>query len=263
MNSDTHQPPAVDPARPPRRSALQRAWMATPDWVFRVLGASVFFGFIALNIPAYRSGIWQHGTFYRFEGGYELWIPWRVLVDLTYLIIALAFCFRTRPLWRAATAREVLLPLIAAFWPLLPFFMGAALHRIDTDWTARFEAFMWDRQKWQHPIFLVGSMLIVIGNLMDIAGYATLFRSISIAAEARELKTSGLYRIVRHPIYLGQILAQGGIWLFYARTHLAWIAFYAAFVAMQLYRSRVEDRVLERAFGEQYLAWKRKTFWFV
>ena len=112
-------------------------------------------------------------------------------------------------------------------------------------------------------MFLCGTALIVVGNLIDVSGYATLFRSVSIAAEARELKVTGLYRIVRHPIYLGQILAQAGVWLFYARTHVVWITFYVAFVAMQLYRSRLEDRVLQRAFGEPYLTWKRRTFWFV
>jgi protein-S-isoprenylcysteine O-methyltransferase Ste14 len=52
------------------------------------------------------------------------------------------------------------------------------------------------------------------------------------------------------------------VWLLYARTHFVWIAFYACFVAMQLYRARVEEEVLERAFGEQYTKWKRETYWF-
>jgi protein-S-isoprenylcysteine O-methyltransferase Ste14 len=121
---------------------------------------------------------------------------------------------------------------------------------------------MWKRQL-SFATFASGTALVLVGNALDVWGYGKLFRSISIVPEARDLKVSGPYRFVRHPIYLGQMLAQAGVWLFFAQTHVVWIAFYACFVGMQLYRSRLEDRVLERAFGEPYLAWKRRTFWFV
>ena len=106
-------------------------------------------------------------------------------------------------------------------------------------------------------------MLLTLGNALDVWGYATLCRSLSIVAEARILKTHGPYRFIRHPIYLGQFISQGAIWLVLVRLQPIWALFYVAFIAMQLYRSRVEDRVLERAFGDRYRAWKKKTFWFV
>jgi len=245
-----------------RPSWPMRLWLATPDWLFRVIGAGFFFTYLAVRLPAYTRGFWQSGAWYKFAGGFELHIPYRILVDISYLLIALAFCFRITPQRRAARASEIILPLMAAFWPFLPFSLLAALRVVSPDWASQYDAFMFNPKAWAPWQFLGGSALIVLGILIEIWGYAVLFRSVSIVAEARQLKVIGPYRLARHPIYLGQFFAQGGLWLFYAQTHVVWIAFYLCFVAMQLYRARVEEAVLERAFGETYLAWKRKTFWF-
>lgn len=246
-----------------RPSWPMRCWLVTPDWLFRVLGAGFFLAYLAVRLPAYAQGFWRSGAWYTFAGGLELYVPHRVLVDITYLLIALAFCFRLKPRTRAATAREVVLPLVAAFWPFLPFALEAALELIATpDSANRYKTFMLDASNWRPWQFLGGSALLVLGILLQIWGYAVLFRSLSIVAEARRLKVTGPYRITRHPIYLGQFFALGGFWLFYAQTHVVWIAFYLCFVILQLWRARVEEVVLERAFGERYTAWKRKTFWF-
>ncbi len=104
---------------------------------------------------------------------------------------------------------------------------------------------------------------MTIGLSIEVWGYAILARSLSIVPEARDLKVTGPYRFVRHPVYFGQFIAQGGFLLLAANTHWVWISLYALFVAMQLYRSKLEDHVLEKAFGEPYREWKEKTFWFV
>lgn len=246
-----------------RSSWPMRLWLAAPDWLFRVMGAGFFFTYLFVRLPVYTEGSDRAFAWYYFAGGFKLYIPYRVLVDISYLLIALAFCFRIKPLTRAARQREIVLPVIAAFWPFLPFAVLTVLQVASPDWAGRYDAFMFNPQAWAPWQFLVGSTLIVLGILLEIWGYAILFRAVSIVAEARQLKVTGPYRLARHPIYLGQFFAQGGLWLFYARTHVVWIAFYVCFVAMQLYRARVEEVVLERAFGERYGAWKRKTFWFI
>jgi protein-S-isoprenylcysteine O-methyltransferase Ste14 len=110
---------------------------------------------------------------------------------------------------------------------------------------------------------IVGTTLITAGNLIDLWGYTVLTRSFGIVPEARELKTSGPYRFVRHPVYLGQFISQGGVWFCFARLHWVWIGMYVVFVAMQLYRSKLEDRVLAEAFGDPCREWQQRTFWFV
>lgn len=249
-------------ALPP--SLLTRAWLAAPDWLFRAIGAATFFGYLLLQIPEYFNDFWKVGAYFHFDDNRTLHLPWgRMLIDATYLLIALAFCVRVPPRRRADRPLQILLPFVAAFWPFLPFLIDAAGKWTGATWHTGYKQFMMDPATWTAQRFLIGSGLIVLGNALDVWGYGTLLRSCSIVAEARELKVTGPYRIVRHPIYLGQMLAQSGVWLFYAQRHWVWAAFLFCFIAMQLWRSRVEDAVLERHFGPRYTAWKAQTFWFV
>lgn len=240
-------------------SLFMRLWLATPDWVFRTLGVTFFVLWLSTQIHFYTD--W-----------YQLYLVYRkpvmflqpiklVLVHSTLLIVMLSFIFRLPAKSRASRPREIILPVIGGFWPFVPFLIQMVL---DWKWPAAakaYNAFTWVNSP-SIQVFVTGSVLILLGNALDVWGYASLFRSISIVAEARELKVTGPYLLVRHPIYLGHFIAQAGMWLFFAKTHWVWITFYLFFVFVQLYRSRVEEEVLERAFGERYLQYKRETFWF-
>ena len=132
----------------------------------------------------------------------------------------------------------------------------------NPEWEQTYYDFLW-RTAYTWQLALVYGIVMTIGFSLEVWGYAVLFRSLSIVPEARDLKVTGPYRFVRHPIYLGQFIAQGGFLLIAARSHWLWISLYVVFVAMQLYRSKLEDRVLATAFGEPYREWQRRTFWFV
>jgi len=81
----------------------------------------------------------------------------------------------------------------------------------------------------------------------------------SVRPEARRLVTAGLYSRIRHPIYVfgstaffGAILAMLG-W----SVLVAWVIV----AAVQVRRAGREDQVLAQAFGQEYEAYKDKT-WF-
>lgn len=253
------------------RGLLGRAWLAVPAWAFQAAGALVFLGYVATQLPAYFTDFNRVGLVY-FNTPDDTWyVPWgKVLVDLNFLIIGLAFIFRAPAKRVVSRPRDIIIPVIAAFWPMFPFWVlgalsllaGPAIGIIDPRLPATLRDFMFDAARWTQGRFIAGAGLIVVGNALDVWAYATLFRSISIVPEARELKTGGPYRFVRHPVYFGQMLAQGGVWLVLARTHVVWIAFYLGFVAMQLHRSRLEENVLERHFGEDYRAYRKRAIWF-
>lgn len=249
-----------------------RCWLATPDWVFRAIGAGLILAFIASRAGEYRDFPRVEPAVQPVVGadaagrpiyGAIIYFPLaRVLVDLTFLLIAIAFIVRLPPRRRAGRPREIIIPLVAAVWPLTPILLLGLLTATHSDLTKHLSGLM-SLHNHSYPRFYAGVTLMCIGNAFDLWGYGTLFRSISITAEARELKVTGPYQWVRHPIYLGQFIAQGGFWLVLVRFHWVWVVFYGLFVVMQLYRARIEEGVLEHTFGEPFTAWKRKTFWFL
>lgn len=90
-------------------------------------------------------------------------------------------------------------------------------------------------------------------------GLWTLKRSFSVTVEARELVTGGPYRLVRHPVYLGEMLTAAAVCVF----RWSWINAFllVLFVGIQLYRSKMEEAKLSRVFPA-YGGFAAKTLWF-
>jgi len=75
---------------------------------------------------------------------------------------------------------------------------------------------------------------------------------------AEVLNTSGIYSVVRHPLYLGNFVIWLGIAMF---CRLWWLTAIFA-LAFWIYYERImfaEGEFLRRKFGEAYLAWAEKT----
>jgi len=75
---------------------------------------------------------------------------------------------------------------------------------------------------------------------------------------AESLNTSGIYSMVRHPLYLGNYLMWIGIVFF----TFNWAFVIIVTLAFWLYYERImfaEERFLERKFGEDYMNWANKT----
>jgi protein-S-isoprenylcysteine O-methyltransferase Ste14 len=242
-----------------------RLWLAAPDWMFRVLGFSFFAGFMAIVGQKYSNGeFWKMVPWSDVPGFGVIRMPWvPVLVDATYILMAISYVVRINPRHRADNGFVISITLLTAFAPFLVVsWIPWSLGLFNSDWETAYFMFLWRNPiYWYHA--LAAALLITLGIAIDVWGYFVLCRSFGIVPEARELKTTGPYRWVRHPIYLGQFLSQAGVLLFFARTHVVWIGMYCLFVGLQLYRSKLEDNVLSKAFGAEYDAWKKRTFWFV
>ena len=81
----------------------------------------------------------------------------------------------------------------------------------------------------------------------------------SVGAEARKLVTNGLYAKIRHPIYVFGTFA----FLFVVLALQGWFALviWAIVLLIQVRRAQKEERLLMEMFGEEYAAYKSKT-WF-
>lgn len=97
-------------------------------------------------------------------------------------------------------------------------------------------------------LHLASLLLAIAGTGFAICAVLVLGRSISILPEARRLVTRGPYALVRHPLYLGEIVALAGVALQYLS---AWALLLLGLVsAFQLQRMKYEERVLFQIFPE-------------
>jgi protein-S-isoprenylcysteine O-methyltransferase Ste14 len=99
-------------------------------------------------------------------------------------------------------------------------------------------------------LVLPGDILATAGLAYSVWALAYLRRSFSIIPEARRLVTGGPYGLSRHPVYLGEIATAIGVNLATA----GWLGALAVvyFIGAELLRMRWEERVLSRAFPEDY-----------
>ena len=112
--------------------------------------------------------------------------------------------------------------------------------------------------RWLRPAACV---ILVLGIVIRAVAIATLGRAFSANVALRSgqrLQQSGLYRLVRHPSYLGLELIFLGLAL-HARI---WACFAVALIPPTiavLYRIQVEEKALRLVFGSEYEDYTRST----
>jgi protein-S-isoprenylcysteine O-methyltransferase Ste14 len=79
------------------------------------------------------------------------------------------------------------------------------------------------------------------------------------SAEANKLVKTGIYKKVRHPIYLFGLIFFLGIIFITQQFFL--IILWVAIVVLQIKRIKKEEKVLTEKFGNEYLEYKKQT-WF-
>jgi protein-S-isoprenylcysteine O-methyltransferase Ste14 len=103
-------------------------------------------------------------------------------------------------------------------------------------------------QELSYWLYLVSLLLLLAGIVFAICALIFLGHSISLLPEARRLVTRGPYAIVRHPLYLGEMVAIAGI----ALQHLSiWALLLLVVVwALQFQHMKYEEQVLFQSFPD-------------
>jgi protein-S-isoprenylcysteine O-methyltransferase Ste14 len=104
---------------------------------------------------------------------------------------------------------------------------------------------------------LAGEGLQILGLTVVIAGMVALNRSFGLLPAHRGIRSSGPYRLIRHPLYAGYTLTNVGYLLSHASAANA--ALVVTALAFQLLRIRTEERLL--ATDPAYVAYAARTRW--
>lgn len=161
----------------------------------------------------------------------------RVSIVMFLAALALLHLFRHRPIAKF-TAWD---PKITAIMGLLLSYLLLLLPRAESD-------VFWNS---------LSILLILIGCVLSILAVADLGRALSIMPEARKLVTHGLYRRIRHPLYLAEEIATIGVSLQFRSWWAA--AILAVHFYFQIRRMIWEERILAETFPG-FADYQRQSF---
>jgi len=215
---------------------------AAREGLFYFLGVLLIAAFVGLYFPRFL-GVEMVPPAIRFL--YMAGPGWAIGVNAGVFILFLVFLpYRTRVEWQSKGAfAAFILALMAEMFgiPLLLYILSPLMRisyyaKHEGGWLNNPLIFGW-------PGAVIGAWLTVLGLLLVIAGWHQIHR-------ARGLVTTGIYRYVRHPQYLGFFLILTG-WLLHWETTLTLIM-YPFLLAMYYFLARREDVELKKEFGAGY-----------
>ncbi|MEI6048892.1 MAG: isoprenylcysteine carboxylmethyltransferase family protein [Bacteroidota bacterium] len=112
-----------------------------------------------------------------------------------------------------------------------------------------------------NTFFAIGAVLAVIGLVIRVTSILTLKQQFTYTVtkiENHELIEKGLYKSLRHPGYLGQLIIFTGI----ATTLSNWLSIIFMIVPVFLgyiYRIRVEEKFMVEEMGQKYIDYQKRT----
>jgi len=146
------------------------------------------------------------------------------LVLVTYL---LAYFSRMHARRDARTFMETVFPFFIASLPMLiasfPF-RPVLLHNASGT---------------PYPFLFV---MMILGYVLNLTGLLALRTSFSMMVEVRELKKGGIYRWIRHPMYMSHFITFGAILLL--RFSILNLFIYCIFIIGQVIRANMEENML-------------------
>lgn len=110
------------------------------------------------------------------------------------------------------------------------------------------------------PLVAVALGIGAVGWVIWLLGMISLGKSLAVLPGAETLKTGGIYRYFRNPIYVGINLTLFGL-LTACGSIFGMVYMIVVVLPLNWFRARAEEKALLEKFGDSYRAYKKKT-WF-
>jgi len=105
----------------------------------------------------------------------------------------------------------------------------------------------------------VGLILMIVSLVFFTMARIKLGESFQVSAEANNLVKSGIYKKIRHPVYVFGFTFVLGFFIF---TQVFYgLVFLVIIAVLQVKRIKKEEAVLIEKFGDEYVEYKKQT-WF-
>ena len=204
----------------------------------RLAAVAVFAFFMVINILAVQKHL---NAFFPFHPVKCLVMAHLLLAAAFYVLIVALYWMRDKA---STTTRSFPARLIAVMATFLPFLIPVLGNPARTG-------------HFPSLTILVTSILIMLsGMAFTMAAVGTLGKNFSLIPQVRKLVVRGPYRLVRHPIYLGEIISLIGLILPGVSTLRIFV--FLLMVGCQIYRSIQEEKLLTTVFPE-YADYAAKT----
>jgi protein-S-isoprenylcysteine O-methyltransferase Ste14 len=112
-----------------------------------------------------------------------------------------------------------------------------------------------------NTFFLIGSVFVIIGLIIRVASIVKLKQQFTYTVariENHVLIETGLYKVIRHPGYLGQLIIFMGVTICLSNW-LSVLFMIIPVLAGYLNRINVEEKFLVEQMGQKYLDYQNRT----
>lgn len=134
---------------------------------------------------------------------------------------------------------------------------AVTVSRVPIDWVlaigATFAPFMFAPASW--GVLPQARIMLVVASCMQIAGLLSLNRSFGLVPAKREIKTAGMYRIVRHPLYASYFVSFTAY--LFANTSISNVVVYVTACNLLFFRLLREEKHL--ALDLEYCAYMKRV----